>query len=298
MSGASCCCPSEEYEPQLTQRANLKSSKHRKCTDCCCFLIFFLSVGVMMLIQTAASTLGDPNKLLHGTDYAGTICGIGDMAAKPYTHYPRLGADLVSQRGKFAVEPWNIQLYGLCVEACPAQGDDVHDYICEQGSAACKWRRNPLLDSWIGNRDDPNSWHTAVRTSSLMGRCMPVAIKKTQDVELCAYPDCRDAGKDCFTALPGGALLAARDRGGATRPTRTRTRTPTPSPTLTPTLSPTPTLWERGQCEQLVELSTSRVSVALLLHRGRVHRRLLRRHLGHHRAAPTLARSSRSCSLA
>ena len=96
MSGASCCCPSEEYEPQLTQRANLKSSKHRKCTDCCCFLIFFLSVGVMMLIQTAASTLGDPNKLLHGTDYAGTICGIGDMAAKPYTHYPRLGADLVS----------------------------------------------------------------------------------------------------------------------------------------------------------------------------------------------------------
>ena len=61
MGGSSCCCPSREYEPQLTQRANLKSSKQRKCTDCCCFLIFFLSVGVMMLIQTAASTLGDPN---------------------------------------------------------------------------------------------------------------------------------------------------------------------------------------------------------------------------------------------
>ena len=231
MSGASCCCPSEEYEPQLTQRANLKSSKHRKCTDCCCFLIFFLSVGVMMLIQTAASTLGDPNKLLHGTDYAGTICGIGDMAAKPYTHYPRLGADLVSQRGKFAVEPWNIQLYGLCVEACPAQGDDVDDYICEQGSAACKWRRNRLLDSWIGNRDDPNSWHTAVRTSSLMGRCMPVAIKQTQDVELCAYPDCREAGKGCFT------LLYPEEHYWQPA-----------------------TAEERGQCERLVELSTSRVS--------------------------------------
>ena len=246
MSGASCCCPSEEYEPQLTQRANLKSSKHRKCTDCCCFLIFFLSVGVMMLIQTAASTLGDPNKLLHGTDYAGTICGIGDMAAKPYTHYPRLGADLVSQRGKFAVEPWNIQLYGLCVEACPAQGDDVHDYICEQGSAACKWRRNPLLDSWIGNRDDPNSWHTAVRTSSLMGRCMPVAIKKTQDVELCAYPDCRDAGKDCFTLLYPEEHYwqpaTAKARNPVKPELQPQPQSQTPTPTLTPALTLTPTL--------------------------------------------------------
>jgi len=264
MSGASCCCPSEEYEPQLTQRANLKSSKHRKCTDCCCFLIFFLSVGVMMLIQTAASTLGDPNKLLHGTDYAGTICGIGDMAAKPYTHYPRLGADLVSQRGKFAVEPWNIQLYGLCVEACPAQGDDVHDYICEQGSAACKWRRNPLLDSWIGNRDDPNSWHTAVRTSSLMGRCMPVAIKKTQDVELCAYPDCRDAGKDCFTLLyPEEHYWQPATAKARNRQTRTPTPTPTtnPNPNANPNPNPNPNPHqERSQCERLVELSTSRVS--------------------------------------
>ena len=231
MSGSSCCCPSREYEPQLTQRANLKSSKQRKCTDCCCFLLFFLSVGVMMLIQTAASTLGDPNKLLHGADYTGTICGVGDMAAKPYAHYPRLGDDLVSQRGKFASEPWNIQLYGLCVETCPAQDEDVLDYICEQGSASCKWDRNPLLNSWHGNSDVPNSWHTAVRTSSLMGRCMPLAIKQTQDVELCAFPDCMTAGKDCFKLVyPNEHYWLPANEA------------------------------ERNMCERLVELSTSRVS--------------------------------------
>lgn len=231
MSGSSCCCPSGEYEPQLTQRANLKSSKQRKCTDCCCFLIFFLSVGVMMLIQTAASTLGDPNKLLHGVDHEGTICGVGEMAAKPYAHYPRLGDDLVSQRGKFVSEPWNVHLYGLCVETCPAQDDDVLDYICEQGSASCKWARNPLLNSWHGSSDVPNSWHTAVRTSSLMGRCMPLAIKQTQDVELCAFPDCTAAGKDCFKLVyPNEHYWLPANEA------------------------------ERNMCERLVELSTSRVS--------------------------------------
>ena len=231
MSGSSCCCPSGEYEPQLAQRANLKSSKQRKCTDCCCFLIFFLSVGVMMLIQTAAAKLGDPNKLLHGADYTGTICGVGDMAAKPYAHYPRLGDDLVSQRHKFASAPWNIHLYGLCVEACPAQDEDVHDYICEQGSASCLWAHNPLLNSWHGSNDVPNSWHTAVRTSSLMGRCMPLAIKQTQDVELCAFPDCEVAGKECFKLVyPNEHYWLPANEA------------------------------ERNQCERLVELSTSRVS--------------------------------------
>lgn len=231
MSGSSCCCPSGEYEPQLAQRANLKSSKQRKCTDCCCFLIFFLSVGVMMLIQTAAAKLGDPNKLLHGADYTGTICGVGDMAAKPYAHYPRLGDDLVSQRHKFASAPWNIHLYGLCVEACPAQDEDVHDYICEQGSASCLWAHNPLLNSWHGSNDVPNSWHTAVRTSSLMGRCMPLAIKQTQDVELCAFPDCETAGKECFKLVyPNEHYWLPANEA------------------------------ERNQCERLVELSTSRVS--------------------------------------
>ena len=223
------CCPSRDYAPQLTERANLK--KQRKCTDCCCFLLFFLSVGVMILIQTAASTLGDPNQLLHGTDYTGKTCGIGGMAAKPYAHYPRLGADLMAQRDKFATAPWNINLYGLCVEACPAQDEDVLDYICEQGSASCKWDRNPLLPTWGPRRDVPNSWHTAVRTSSLMGRCMPVAIQQTQEVELCAFPDCTAAGKSCFTLVyPDEHYWLPEDED------------------------------ERSLCERLVELSTSRVS--------------------------------------
>ena len=63
------------------------------------------------------------------------------------------------------------------------------------------------------------------------GRCMPLAIKQTQDVELCAFPDCREAGKRCFT------LLYPEEHYWQPA-----------------------TAEERGQCERLVELSTSRVS--------------------------------------
>lgn len=50
------------------------------------------------------------------------------------------------------------------------QDEDVLDYICEEDSSACKWNRNPLLPSWGFGSDEPNLWHTAVRTTSLMGR--------------------------------------------------------------------------------------------------------------------------------
>jgi choline transporter-like protein 2/4/5 len=206
----------------------MKQSKDRKCTDCCCCILFFLSCGVMFLIQLAATSLGNPDMLLHGTDYTGATCGMGEMAAKPYTAYPRLGLDLIDHRDTITTAPWNVQLYGLCVEECPAQDVDVTDYICESvpDSSSCKWSSNPLV-----SYDEPNVWHTAVGTSSLMGRCMPMAIKKTQDFELCAFPDCVEAGKECYTlAFPDEKywLPATED--------------------------------ERGLCERLVELEVARTS--------------------------------------
>ena len=64
-----------------------------------------------------------------------------------------------------------------------------------------------------------------------MGRCMPVAIQQTQEVELCAFPDCTAAGKSCFTLVyPDEHYWLPEDED------------------------------ERSLCERLVELSTSRVS--------------------------------------
>ena len=171
-----CCCPGESYEAALiTERASMKQSKDRKCTDCCCCILFFLSCGVMFLIQLAATSLGNPDMLLHGTDYTGATCGMGQMAAKPYTAYPRLGLDLIDHRDTITTAPWNVQLYGLCVEECPAQDVDVTDYICESvpDSSSCKWSSNPLV-----SYDEPNVWHTAVGTSSLMGRCLAAPSRR------------------------------------------------------------------------------------------------------------------------
>ena len=205
-----------------------QASKQRKCTDCCCLLIFFVCVSAMVVIQFAAAELGDPNKLTHGSDYTGAVCGLDTMVDKPYTHYPRLGKDLVTQRSLMLTSPWSIELYGLCVEKCPAQDEEVRDYPCDKRDPSCLWSYNPLVGWWS---DESNTWHTAVSTSALMGRCMPVAITDADATEVCAYPDCHLVGKPCYKeAFPSENYWLPAD---AT---------------------------ERGMCERLVKLSTARVS--------------------------------------
>lgn len=68
--------------------------ERRKCTDplfCAVFVLFWIG---MILIAALALENGEPGRLLYGNDALGHTCGIGAMAGKKHTYYPRLQKDL------------------------------------------------------------------------------------------------------------------------------------------------------------------------------------------------------------
>ena len=85
----------EETERVHDQNRTLKGSENfigpsrkRACTDlfCCVifFLLFFGSVGTTYYILIT----GDVNRLGHGSDFRGDLCGISQLSNKKYTYYP------------------------------------------------------------------------------------------------------------------------------------------------------------------------------------------------------------------
>ena len=158
-------------------------------------------LGVAGVIAAAAVRAGNPERLTNGEDYTGQLCGVGNMARKPHVYYPRLAADLATYHEQLSSSPWAIPLYGLCVEECPAQGTFVRDYPCDAWHGKCLWDSNPLI-SWYAERT--NEWHVPVGTLSILNRCMPLIAEASTQSTLCAYPDCEQAGKPCYTEAFGG----------------------------------------------------------------------------------------------
>ena len=110
--------------------------------------------------------------------------------------------------------PWAIPLYGVCVAACPQQGDYVSDYGCDASHSRCQWAEKPLA-TWYTS--EYHKWHVDVTTTPTLNRCLPGFAQRTDTVTLCAYPNCFEANKPCYTAqfpdasywLPEGDATAA-----------------------------------------------------------------------------------------
>ena len=196
-----CCCPPDpDAEGLLSPRDRKSSEGHRLpvkrgCTDCFCLLLFALTVAGAGIVAKAAFRVGDPDRLVHGVDYTGALCGRGTRADTPYIYYPRLAEDLRAHEDMLSSAPWAIPLYGVCVPECPKQGAQVLDYGCERRHSKCRWRENPLI-SWY--TEESNSWHVNVDTTPMLNRCMPTLREAEDSVRLCAYPDCEAAHKACF----------------------------------------------------------------------------------------------------
>ena len=93
--------------------------KRRHCTDLCCFIFFFAFWGGMGYITFLSITVGDPMSVFFGADYLGNRCGVGTMASKPKTYFPRMDQDILAQSAIAATMPWKVNFYGLCMEDCP-----------------------------------------------------------------------------------------------------------------------------------------------------------------------------------
>ena len=113
-------------------------AKTRHMTDVPCLLLFLGYLVAMGAVADFGLRHGNPQRLLYATDYNGSTCGRGALAATPLIFYPELEADMVKFAIMVAADPKkakfsNFQSAGKCVAACPAKGAPF-----EMGGAAYK----------------------------------------------------------------------------------------------------------------------------------------------------------------
>ncbi len=192
------CFPPEDEQLLHPGKLSSDGARSRRCTDCLCLMLFMLILIPGGIIATAAFQVGDMRRLTSGEDYTGALCGVGDLAGRPYVFYPRLALDLLRFRSLLSAAPWAVPLYGVCVAACPSQGDGVLDYACDEGNAKCRWRPTAVgAPSWA--REQPNEWRVSMDTVAVASRCLPITRASESVVHLCAYPDCVAAHRPCYT---------------------------------------------------------------------------------------------------
>ena len=199
----------------------------------------------MIVFTALAFVMGEPRRLVYGTDYEGNVCGVTEgFTKKPYTAYPRLNADVTANRFK---TPSEMKFYGVCVQGC---NEDAPTVVCQNEFAAVNEAPQVVLQdifatcfapnistlsysnaSWsIGDKQytcgdtNPllsNCWPVPFNTTSMLFRCVPKYNIGTTVEEVCVYP-AADALGQPLSASSEECLLVSEVRDGATiRPART-----------------------------------------------------------------------------
>ena len=195
-----CCGPKAD-------RTGPKPLSDRRCTDILCLLFFGLFWGGLVAIFSVVWSTGDTMSLFYDADYLGNRCGVGALKNRTKAYYPRMADDLLEQRAYLlAGAVWNIQLYTLCVEACPQEFSietptTIRDYGYSKGSAAT---------TALGERTRAE-WISILPTYDVLNRCVPYTEATSVEQERCAYPNCT-AGE--VVAL-GAVCADAAASGGA-----------------------------------------------------------------------------------
>lgn len=98
----------------------------RGCTDICGILLLIVGIILIALLANISFKIGDPMRLLLGTDYLGNVCGqdpapanltVGDWPARQLLWYP-LTYDFKSKK-LLVTEALDL---GICVSTCPGPG--------------------------------------------------------------------------------------------------------------------------------------------------------------------------------
>lgn len=139
----------------------------RRCTDIIWLALFLVYLCVFISVSWAIWGLSDTQRLLHGHDHTGALCGVGDRIHMPYTYYPDLQTD-------FEKDPTMRNRYGVCVASCPAMGTTIPD------------------EEEKGRRKDV--WYVPLPSYPVLKRCIPYENKNVTGMAMCAYPECEDIG--------------------------------------------------------------------------------------------------------
>ena len=176
-----------------------KDMEGRKCTDCCCCCLFlFFWIGLAAIATLVIST-GSIAHVVYGTDYMGNRCGTGELADKTKVWFPRIAQDVYEQSVVLnGGSPADVSLYGICVEACPA----------EPGS-------RKITDYGHGSSKKASSWPVDMPTSSMLNRCMPRQRSTESDLTLCTSPKCGEARRPCVPeggfGVPSGSWQLGKE---------------------------------------------------------------------------------------
>ena len=161
--------------------------KKRGCTDVCCLIFFALFWVGMLWITILSATVGDPYAVFYGADYLGNRCGVGTMASKPKTYYPRVDQDLIDQAAIASSMPWKLQFYGLCMEECPDVGKPQD---CFANPSKCKVKDYGTAEQYKA-AGGQSEYFAVMPSISVLNRCVPNdANSLTQADDRCAFPQC------------------------------------------------------------------------------------------------------------
>lgn len=160
----------------------------RVCTDVLCCLLFVLAMALFALVSSIGYALGDPTRLLFGSDHRGRRCGVGDLTDKSKVYFPRLSKDLLLNQALLS-SPWALEahLYGVCVEECPTTGRD--------GA--------PVPATVDDPGGEQRSWPVGEPTLTIFNRCVPAETARSSSSAYCALPTCWDARQECAERVPG-----------------------------------------------------------------------------------------------
>jgi len=135
----------------------------RQCTDRCCFMVFIAYLGVMLHIFVYSLQHGNINKLVHGIDWQGQICGVSPNVTHKSLLY-------------WCPDEYGLSLGkdGICVSSCPSTTSTKHK---------CPGTPRPLTTHSTKNNGDETvtltvtrdlSWTADVPTSNILGMyCLP-----------------------------------------------------------------------------------------------------------------------------
>lgn len=168
-----------------------KDLEERKCTDCICLVFFAVFWAGMVGLMGFVYSAGDVNKIVHGTDYMGNTCGVGNFTQRNKVWYPRIGDDVMEQSSTLASGFWwDINLYGVCVQHCPTyhanRVDVIQDYGYGHSAEAAR-----------------RSWPVYMDTLDLFNRCLQETQSESVSIELCTVPNCTSVGAPCYSLGAG-----------------------------------------------------------------------------------------------
>lgn len=94
-----------------------KTSRARTCTDLLCLVLFFFFWALLIFVASFAFVVGNPLRLVYGSDSFGNICG---RRNDPFDNLPFSGLDLRSKPFVFYLNTKEIsKSLKICVKQCP-----------------------------------------------------------------------------------------------------------------------------------------------------------------------------------